>query len=182
MGVERNTTKMKNHNETEKDTILNLSKKDILDMIHESANTKARYSDTIIEHMVNALTFTSVSVEVCRTSKWGTFFNRGSMVECLLKIALNGYRKAHKTVAVSDIRRANGKARNIRRGFEINPDLNYEVKFNTSYALASDNAPKSKYVLKVLKEGVYLVLASEYERNTKPQGEKLDELSDYLGF
>ena len=150
-------------------------------LVENSQNQKnAKYSNDILLKMVRAISFETVECETTRNND--KMLNRGSLCEALIKIALFGYADGYKTTKNADIDRARGQTRAEFRSLELNPNRKYEVKFNTSFALAHDCPIKTKQVLMIIKEGAYLVESEEYNRATYPQGQRLDEFSRLIGL
>ena len=150
----------------------------LIDNMREQKN--AKYSNEPLLKMVRAIDFETIEVETTRSNE--EMFNRGSLCEALLKIALFGYADGYKTNKNADIDRARGATRAEFRELGLNPNNKYEVKFNTSFALAHDCLIKTKKVLMVIKEGVYLVDSADYVRATFPQGVRLDDFSQFVGL
>ena len=140
----------------------------------------AKYSNSILLAMIKSLDFETIEAEPTRDRP--EMPNRGSLCEALVKIAYFGYKDAYKTSRNADIQRATGETRQNSRDLNLDPNRRYEVKFNTSFALAHDSQVKTKQLLLVIREGVYLVDSADYVRATFPQGQRLDELSKRLGF
>ena len=147
--------------------------------LNSSEQKNAVYSNSILLQMLEKSPLEVVQVE---PTKNGFIANRGSLCETLVKSAISEYVVGYRTQRNSDIKRPHGEHRAKFAELGLNPDLNYEVKFSTSFALASKSTLKTKFVLLVVKEGVYLVESSKYQRINCPQGERLDRLSEKLGF
>lgn len=157
------------------------SKDEVMAILQAQVDNKAksRYSDSVLVQMLENVDVESLSVEPTRG---GFPFNRGSLAEAILKAFLNGWTMGFKTSRNADLKRAKGDDRATRRELGLNPNRNYEIKFSTSYALASDSEVKTKQVIKIIPSGIYLVDREEYDRANYPQGERLNELSELLGF
>ena len=146
---------------------------------NNSEQPKAKYSNNPLLKMLNKSDIESISSE---PTKNGFAVNRGVVAECLVKHKLRGWADAYKTTRNADIKSSKGDDRAVMREYGLNPNLNYEVKFTTSFALASDSKLKTKYVLLVMADGIYLVESKKYERANYPQGERLEKLSQELGL
>lgn len=164
---------------------MKLTKNEIVTLLHENNlnQPKAKYSNNIILQMLeNVNDNTIFNVEQTR----GKFaINRGSLVEEIVKLALGG--KATKTSQkLSDLKASDKtmRARFVENG--LNPQLKYEIKFATSFAPASDNAPKTKYTILIVKEGAYLVENKEHQArftsNSWFDSPRLEKLSETLGL
>jgi hypothetical protein len=140
---------------------------------------KAKYSNDILLTMLKHTDLQHIESEPTRN---GFELNRGVVCECIIKAKLRGFDNAYKTSRNADLKKSKGDDRAIMREYELEPNLNYEIKFTSSFALASDSILKTKYVILVLASGVYLVPSKEYKRANYPQGKRLDKLSQELGL
>lgn len=158
-----------------------VSKSDLLDalQVNSKEQKNAVYSNSILVKMLESSPLESVEIEPTRN---GFIANRGSLCEALVKSAISDYVFGYRTLKNSDVKRPSGSNRAKFRKIGLNPDLNYEVKFTTSFALASVSKIKTKYVILVVKEGAYLVESKDYQRANYPQGKRLNLLSQKLGF
>ena len=146
---------------------------------NNSEQPKAKYSNNVLLAMLENSDIESVSSEPTRN---GFLVNRGVVCECLVKHALRKWSNTYKTTRNADIKISKGDDRAIMREYGLNPNLNYEIKFTTSFALASNSKLRTKYILLVMADGVYLVESKKYERANYPQGKRLDKLSQELGL
>ena len=146
---------------------------------NNSEQPKAKYSNNVLLAMLANSDIESISSEPTRN---GFPLNRGVLCECLVKHALRKWANTYKTTRNADIKASKGDDRATMREYGLNPNLNYEVKFTTSFALASNGKLRTKYVLLVMTDGVYLVESKKYERANYPQGERLNKLSQELGL
>lgn len=167
----------------------------IIEKFKESAKTpkNAPTDNTIIEMLENTnLEFLTVEI-----ARGGSVFNRGSVIECVVRYALNdflrgsasaNYKKSVKNEDFSTIRK-NAELLN-ELGLESNK--NYEIKLITSLARASmSNIITSDIIMVDLRgknKGVYLVKPQDlviYNNSSikdYKKGVKLELLSELLGL
>ena len=164
---------------------MKLSKNEIIALLEQNNidQRKAKYSNNIILEMLENVSENAIfDVEQTR----GSFpINRGSLVEEIVKSMLGG-ECVKASQRQSDLRATSKNMRKMFKANGLNPQLRYEIKFATSFAPASNNAPKTKYTILIVKEGAYLVEnANHQERFTSNSwfdSPRLDNLSDLLGL
>lgn len=142
---------------------------------------KAKYSNNVILAMLEQFD-ENATVEVEPTR--GMFeINRGSLVENLVKMVLMNTTQAWKTQRNrSDIMRGSQGL----KAFGLDKWLNYEIKFATTFAPATESKPKTKYVILITADGAYLIETKNHQgrftNNSIWDGERLDDLSEALGL
>ena len=161
----------------------NFSKNECIALLvaNNTDQPKAHYSNDVLLHMLNAVDNDSIfTVEPTR----GKFaMNRGSLCEGIIKAILGiDLSKTQKGVADIDLKGID----NIKFGLPKYAKK-LEVKFATSFADASDNAPKTKYVLLVTAEGCFNIDTNnhkqgKYTRNSIFEGTRNNIISEMLGF
>lgn len=159
----------------------NYSVEKCIALLEENNHTqpKAKYSNNILINMLQCTTMKRVSVE---QTKGGFELNRGSLCECLVKSAL-GQKGNKQAKGNADI---NLKGVD-KKEYEL-PQYakKLEVKFATSFAPATKNKVATKYVILVTDKGAYLIDTANHEgrftRKSVDEGERLDNLSELLGF
>ena len=161
---------------------LTLTKSPLISLLIKNRDEQknAKYSNDILIQMLTHSSIQSISVESTKGND--EMVNRGSVCETIIKCEVQQFLNAYKTSKNADITRGVGETRKNFRELGLNPNHKYEVKFNTSFALAHDCPIKTKQVILVVKEGIYLVESQDYQRANRPQGVRLDELSERLGF
>lgn len=141
---------------------------------------KAKYSNNVILQMLNHIDQNTI-FEVEPTKK-GFALNRGTLVEEIIKAKLGvNVNKSYSKKADIDLKGVNNSK------YELpSTAKKVEVKFATTFAPASPSNPKTKYVILVTAEGVYLMDATEHEGRytnySAYDGTKLEKLSKALGF
>lgn len=160
---------------------MKFSKNEVVALLlkNNSEQPKAKYSNNILLTMLNNADIDSIESE---TTRKGFALNRGVVCECIIKAKVRRWANAYKTNRNADLKKSKGDDRQVMREYGLNPNLNYEIKFTSSFALASDSKLKTKYVILVLASGIYLVPSQEYKRANYPQGKRLEKLSQELGL
>lgn len=160
---------------------MDFSKNEVIALLQKNncEQPKAKYSNNILLTMLNNADIESMQGEETRK---GFELNRGVVCECIIKSKVRRWANAYKTNRNADLKKSKGDDRQIMREYGLNPNLNYEIKFTSCFALASDSKLKTKYVILVLASGIYLVPSKEYKRANYPQGERLEKLSQELGL
>lgn len=142
---------------------------------------KAKYSNNVLLAMLECVPAdTTFRVEPTRG---GFELNRGSLCEAIIKAVLYGYDSVGKTSQnKSDLCKGIKNA----TAYGLKSNYCYEIKFATVFAPATLNATKTKSILLVTATGVYLVNKVEhcgrFTNNSDLDGERLDYLSEVLGF
>lgn len=142
---------------------------------------KAKYSNNILLNMLDCVADnTEFMIEPTRG---GFELNRGSLCEAIVKAVLYGYASAGKTAQrkadlCKGIKNANS--------FGLDSRYCYEVKFATTFAPATASQPKTKNTILITADGAYMIESKNhkgrYTNNSIWDGERLDELSEALGF
>lgn len=142
---------------------------------------KAKYSNNVILAMLEQFD-DNATVEVEPTR--GMFpINRGSLVENLVKMVLMNTTETWKTQRNrSDVMRG---CQGLKE-YGLQKQLNYEIKFATTFAPATESKPKTKFVILITADGAYLIEsknhAGRFTNNSIWDGERLDDLSEALGL
>ena len=167
----------------------------IIERFGESAkNPKNAPTDNTIIEMLENTNLEYLTVEIARG---GSVFNRGSVVECIVRYALNEflrgsanatYKKSVKNEDLSTIR----KNQDLLNELGLESNKNYEIKLITSLARASmSNAILTDVIMVDLRgknKGVYLVKPQDlviYNGSSIKDynnGVKLELLSELLGL
>lgn len=156
---------------------------------------KAKYANNILLHMADKMeNGDTVQAEITRSKK-GVAYNRGSIGECLVRIAILRYCVGYKSV---DTTKHDAKIADLDTTM-LNSDKlaelglpvskNIEIKFANSFANATPKTNKAHWVLLANQHGVYLIPANKV-KTTKTghitpnqfEGKHLKKLSELLGY
>ena len=188
--MENKTNKTKN--------IMTLNKSQLLSLItlNTTLQPKAKTSNDLLIKLLNCeyCDFEFVSVE-CTKTKGFTMVNRGSLAEILIKIIIKSYVKGDTIKGVSQ-RAKNGfnDLNTYKLDFEMLQDLglvkttNYEIKFSTGFAYASELRKNTQKIILLTPTGFYLntpkTLTYDNAGHIKSQcnGTPIEELNDLIGL
>lgn len=130
---------MNNTNNYEKITLKTLKEMFTLDNVKRPSNKSSNHAILTLIEMIDD----SARVVECERSKGGTILNRGSTVECLVKLLINDQKSAKKYLA--------------KRCDLINNGVKYEVKYSSSKGYAHYNPRQDlTNLIFVNQHGIYL--------------------------
>ena len=188
--MENKTSKTKN--------IMTLNKSQLLSLItlNTTLQPKAKTSNDLLIKLLNCeyCEFEMVQVE-CTKTKGFVMVNRGSLAEILFKIIVKSYVKGDTVKGVCT-RAKNGfnDLNTYKLDSEMLSDLglikttNYEIKFSTGFAYASELRKDTKKIVLITNKGIFLntpkTLVYDNYGHIKPtnNGTPINELNDLLGF
>ena len=178
--------------------IMTLNKKQLLELItlNTSVQPKAKTSNDLLLKLLDCewCDFELVSVE-CTKTKGFTMVNRGSLAEILIKIIVKSYIKGDTLKGV--IKKAKNGFSDLntyKLDNEILKELglvntsNYEIKFSTGFAYASELRKNTQKIILLTPKGFYLnspkTLTYDSVGHIKTQcnGRPIKELNDLIGF
>lgn len=178
--------------------ILTLTKKELKTMLELNtlAQAKAKTSNDTLLKLLNCeyCDFEMVQVE-CTKTKGLVMVNRGSLAEILFKIIVKSYVKGDTVKGVCT-RAKNGfnDLNTYKLDSEMLSDLglikttNYEIKFSTGFAYASELRKDTKKIVLITNKGIFLntpkTLVYDNYGHIKPinNGTPINELNELLGF
>ena len=130
---------MNNNTNYEKITLKNLNAMFTLDNVKRPSNKSSNYAILTLIELIND----NARIVECERSKGGTILNRGSVVECLVKLLLNDQKTAKKYLA--------------KRCDLIHEGIKYEVKYSSSKGYAHYNPRQDlSNLIFVNQYGIYL--------------------------
>lgn len=183
---------------TEQKNILTLNANQVREMLQANtkAQPKAKTSNDLLLKLLDCeyCDFETLQVE-CTRGKNGVMFNRGSMAEILIKIIIKSYVKGD-TLKGLITKAKNGK--NDLNTYKLDSDLlsdlglinttNYEIKFATGFAYASELKRDTKKIILLTPQGFTLNTPKTltYDKmghiKTQNNGTPLEELNNLIGF
>lgn len=130
---------MNNNTNYEKISLKALREMFIMDSVKRPANKTSNHAIITLIDLINDNT----RVVECERSKGGTILNRGSVVECLIKLLINDQKSARKYLA--------------KRCDLIHEGVKYEVKYSSSKGYAHFNPRQDlSNLIFVNQYGIYL--------------------------
>lgn len=146
--------------------------KDIISILEEntaiSNNRKVKYSNNPILTMLSNFTGNE-SFGLIRSKSEDIPFDRGRLVECIVKATLQGRDKVEtKPKGYNDLPRARKEdEKQFFEAFGLMRSKDYEIKFSTSYAYATPLAPNNRNdVIIVTPRAVFVVPHSKVATNS----------------
>ena len=183
-------------NKTKNIMILNKKELQELIAINTTLQPKAKTSNDLLLKLLECdyCDFEFVSVE-CTKTKGFTMVNRGSLAEILIKIIIKSYVKGDTIKGVSQ-RAKNGfnDLNTYKLDVEMLQDLglvkttNYEIKFSTGFAYASELRKNTQKIILLTPTGFYLntpkTLIYDKVGHIKSQcnGLPIKALNELIGF
>lgn len=163
---------------------------ELLLTLNNEQQPKAKYSNNVILKMLEKMPST-LDIDVEPTRK-GFAFNRGSLVECLVRAVItNDFTQTRANARESDLNSMDFTTQQLELINGVK-SKNIEIKFSTSFAPATKKSNKARYVIIVCESGVYMIESKNIiwtkagKLNANNQRHKdmvrLDKLMDLLGY
>lgn len=158
--------------------------------LNNEQQPKAKYSNNVILQMLECMPSTlDIEVEPTRS---GFAFNRGSLVECLIRAVItNDYIQCRANARESDLNSMDFTSEQLALINGIK-SKNIEIKFSTSFAPATKKSNKARYTIIACEHGVYMIESKNIvwtkagKLNINNQNSRdltpLNELMDLLGY
>ena len=178
--------------------VMTLNKKQLQELItlNTSVQPKAKRSNDLLLKLLDCewCDFEFISVE-CTKAKGFTMVNRGSLAEILIKIIVKSYIKGDTLKGV--IKKAKNGFSDLNT-YKLDKEMlkelglintsNYEIKFSTGFAYASELRKNTQKIILLTPKGFYLntpkTLTYDNVGHIKTQcnGRPIKELNDLIGL
>ena len=178
--------------------IMTLNKKQLQELItlNTSVQPKAKTSNDLLLKLLDCewCDFEFINVE-CTKTKGLTMVNRGSLAEILIKIIVKSYIKGDTLKGV--IKKAKNGMSDLNT-YKLDKEMlkelglintsNYEIKFSTGFAYASELRKNTQKIILLTPKGFYLntpkTLTYDNVGHIKTQcnGRPIKELNDLIGL
>ena len=178
--------------------VMTLNKTQLLELItlNTSVQPKAKTSNDLLIKLLNCewCDFEFINVE-CTKAKGFTMVNRGSLAEILIKIIVKSYIKGDTLKGV--IKKAKNGFSDLNT-YKLDKEMlkelglintsNYEIKFSTGFAYASELRKNTQKIILLTPKGFYLnspktlVYDSVGHIKTQCNGRPIKELNDLIGL